>query len=145
MMVYCYQGYVKNSPQIREYQRLFGGSENIITTEISFVARIIAVNQLNHSLRVLIQAEPFNYPSIEIDTGTINIQNFKNGDFIDVIGIYQGNNHITATELWLNELWKIDFVYVRSVLAVPFVLFLFFRTWKFDGTIWRFKRRNKHA
>lgn len=144
-MIYCFQNYDNNNPQIKKYKQIFENPENFNNTEISFFAKIIAINKTTQTLKVSIQEEPYIYPSVEIKTGSLNIQNLKKGDFIDIIGILHGKNQISATQIWLNEPWKTDLIYLRSLPAIPFVLYLFFRTWKFNIVTWRFDRRKKNA
>lgn len=145
LMIYSVQEYGKNSPQIKKYKQVFLNGEYLNNSEITFKAQIIAVNQSNHTLHVSIQEEPYHYPHVEIFTGNLTIRNLKNGDLIDVIGTLQGKNQITATKIWIDEPWKEDLIYLRSLPAIPFVLYLFFRSWKFDFTTWRFQRRKKDA
>jgi hypothetical protein len=145
LMIYCSQEYAKNDPHIKKCKVLFQSSDYYNNTEISFLASIYWVNKTNHTLRVEIEEQPYRYPYITINTGNIDIQNLKKGDLIDVIGVLNGKNRMTATKLWLDEPWKTDLIYLRSLPAVPFVLYLFFRTWKFNTTSWRFERRKKNA
>jgi hypothetical protein len=145
LMIYSAQEYYNNSPQIKKYKQVFSSSEYHNNTDITFKAQIITVNQSNHTLRVSIQEEPYNYPRVVIFTGNLTHQNLKKGDLIDVIGTLQGKNLVTATKIWVDEPWKDDLIYLRSLPAIPFVFYLFFRTWKFDFTTWRFQRRKKDA
>ena len=144
-MIYCFQEYDKNNLQIKKYKILFESSDQYNNTGISFQASIYWVNKTNHTLRVEIEEKPWRYPHITINTGNIDIQNLKKGDLIDVIGILNGKNQMTATKLWLDEPWKADLINLRSLPAIPFVLYLFFRTWKYNTTSWRFERRKKNA
>jgi hypothetical protein len=145
LMFYCFQEHEKNDPQIKKYKLLFNDSENYNNTVISFLAKIITVDKTNQTLYVFIQEEPYTYPSVKVNAGNLDIQNLKKGDLIDIIGIFDGKNQMIATKIWLNEPWKIDLIYLRSLPAIPFVLYLFLRTWKFNTTAWRFERRKKNA
>jgi hypothetical protein len=145
LIIYSAQDYLLNSPQMKKYRQVFGSSSNVSATDITFKALILSVNQSNHTLRVSIQEEPYNYPRVEIFTGNLPNQTFHKGDLIDVIGIVQGKNQVTATQIWVDEPWKDDLIYLRSLPAIPFVIFLFVRTWKFDRSTWCFERRNKDA
>ena len=144
-MIFCFQEYDKNDPQIKKCKLLYGSSDNYNNTEISFTGYIYTVNKINHTLLVDIQEEPWNYPAITVNTGNIDIKNLKKADLIDVIGTFNGKNTMTATKLWLDEQWKEDLINLRSLPAIPFVLYLFFRTWKYNITSWRFERRKKNA
>ena len=145
LMLYSYQEYDKNDVQIKKFTQIFENSEKFNNTEISFLAQVTCINTTNHSLRITIQEKPYTYPSLEINTGNLNITNIKKGDLIDVIGVIDGKNHITATKIWLNEPWKANLIYLRSLPAIPFVLYLLLRTWKFNIKTWRFERRKQHA
>ena len=145
LMVYSAQEYAINSPQIKKYEQVFGSSEYHNNTAISFTAQIISVNQSNHTMRVSIQEEPYNYPRVEISMENLTSQSLKKGDLIDVIGTVQGKNSVTVTKIWVDEPWKENLIYVRSLPAIPFVLYLFLRTWRFDFTTRRFQRRKKDA
>jgi len=144
-MVYSYQNYETNDPQIQRYKQIFENPETYNNTEISFKAEILAIDRINQTLRVFIQEQPYTYPQVHIITGNISTQNLKKGDLIDVIAILHGTHPMTAKNLWLNEPWKDNLIYLRSLPAIPFIIYLFFRTWKFNNQTWRFERRKKHA
>ncbi len=144
-MVYAYQNYEKNDPQTKKYTQIFEHPEDYNNTKISFKAEILAIDKTNQTLRVFIQEKPYTYPQVQINTGNLNIPNLKKGDLIDVIAILHGTDNITATSLWLNEPWKENLIYLRSLPAIPFVLYLFLRTWRLNTTTWRFERRKKDA
>jgi len=144
-MVYAYQNYEKNNPQIIKYTQIFEHPETYNNTEISFKAEILAIDRINQTIRVFIQERPYTYPQVHINTGNLSTQNLKKGDLIDVIAILHGTHPMTAKNLWLNEPWKDNLIYLRSLPAIPFVLYFFFRTWKFNHQTWRFERRKKNA
>ena len=144
-MVYAYQNYEKNDPQIKKYTQIFEHPEHYNNTKISFKAEILAIDTTNQTLRVFIQEKPYTYPQVHLNTGNLNIQNLQKGDLIDVIVIFHGTDNITVTNLWLNEPWKENLIYLRSLPAIPFVLYLFLRTWRLNTTTWRFERRKKDA
>lgn len=144
-MIYSYGNYESNAPTLQKYGQFFEHPASLNNTEISFRAEILAYNRTNHTLRVFIQEQPYTYPQVYINIRSLPPQNLTRGDLIDVIGIIHGNKYITATRLWLDEPWKEDLIYLRSLPAIPFVLYLFLRTWTFNRTTYRFERRQKHA
>ena len=144
-MVYAYQNSENNDPQIKKYKQIFENPETYNNTKISFKAEILAIDQINQTIRVFIQEKPYTYPSVEINTGNFTIQNLQKGDLVDIISILHGKNRMTATNLWINEPWKDNLIYLRSLSAIPFVLYLFLRTWGLNKTTWRFERRKKNA
>ena len=145
LMLYSYQEYDKNDVHIKKLTLIFEDSEKYNGTEISFCAWVKGINETNNSIRGSIQEKPYAYPLVEINTGKLNIANIKKGDLVDVIGVVDGKNHITATKIWLNEPWKENLIYIRSLPAIPFILFLFLRTWKLNTNTWQFERRKRNA
>jgi|GEM_PF-1087495 hypothetical protein len=144
-MVYSYKNYEQNDPYLQKLNQIFTHPEHYNNTEISFIAEILSIDATNHTLRAFIQEKPYTYPQIQINTQNLDIQNLQKGDLIDVITMYTGNSTFTATTFWRNEPWKDTLIYLRSLPAIPFVLYLFFRTWRFNKTTWRFERRNNRA
>ena len=62
-------------------------------------------------------------------------------NIIEILGILDGKYHVSAEKLIVIEKWKSDLVIYRSLPAIPFALYLFFRTWQFDFKTFKFKRR----
>lgn len=147
LMLYSYQDHDKNNVQIKKYTKIFADFETYNNTEISFTGAVLKINKTNQTILVSIQEEPYTYPNIEINTSNvdIDISALKKNDLIDIVGILDGENHATANKIWINESWKFNLIIVRSLLAIPFVMYLFFKTWKFDWKKIRFERRKKDA
>jgi hypothetical protein len=147
LMIYSDREYEHNDVQIKKYQHLFKNTELYNNTEISFFAEIIKINQTSNTIGIFIQEQPYTYPHVEINIKNININisRLKKGDLIDIVGIIDGKNHITATKLWTNEQWKSDFIYLRSLPAIPFALFLVFKSWKFNWKKLQFTRRDNDS
>jgi len=143
--MYAYQNAENNDPQIKKYKQIFEHTETYNNTKISFTAEILAIDRINQTLRVFIQERPYTYPQVHINTANLTIDNLQKGDLIDVIAIVHAENKMTATNIWRNEPWKDNLIYLRSLPAIPFALYLFFRTWKFNNQTWRFERRKKNA
>ena len=145
LMLYSYQEHDKNDVSVKKLTQIFENSEKYNGTEISLSVWVTDINETSNSIRGTIQEKPYKYPIVEIDAGNLNITNIKKGNLIDVIGIVDGKIHISATKIWLNEPWKADLILYRSLLAIPFVLFLFFRTWRFNINTLRFEQRKRDA
>ena len=93
-----------------------------------------------------IQIELSHPPNHLILLSTIeNISTTHPGDIVEVYGTLTSRNHIEAEKLLITERWKDDLVYLRSLPAVPFALFLFFRTYRFNTDTRRFERRRPHG
>ena len=145
LMLYCYQEYDKNNEHVKQFQEIFPHSENYTNTAVLFRAQVINVNPTNKTLTCDLQEKPYTYPPLTINIKNISNSTIEKGDLIDVEGIITGKNQITATQLWINEPWKDNLLYVRSLVAVPFVIYLFFTTWRLNTQTWRFERRKRHA
>lgn len=65
------------------------------------------------------------------------------GDVVEVYGTLSSGTHMTAEKLLISEQWKDDLIYLRSLPAIPFALYLFFRTYRFNPDTRRFERRQK--
>jgi len=144
-MVYSFQEYYRNDSQLKKYTELSENPDALNNSVISFPSVILSVDRMNQTILAAIKADSMTFPPVEISTGTINIQTFQKGDRIDVIGVVHEKRHIIASSLRVIEPWELALVYVRSLLAIPFVLYLFFTTWTLNTTIWCFDRRKKDA
>ena len=146
-MIYSYLEYENNDIHIKKYKQIFQNIEQYNNTEISFTVEIININKTSGSIDVFVQERPYNYPHIEINAKNLNINlsTLKKGDLIDIVGIIDGENHIIATKLWIREQWKFDLIYIRSIVAIPFTLYLFFRIWKFNWKKLQFTGRDEHS
>ena len=67
------------------------------------------------------------------------------GDAIEITGILDAEKHVTAEKIYILEQWKYNLIYIRSIPAIPFALYLFFTTWRFNKKTLRFERRNNNA
>jgi hypothetical protein len=67
------------------------------------------------------------------------------GDAVEAYGTLTSPTRLTAEKLLIIDGWESKLVVVRSLPAVPFVLYLFFRTWRFNPGSCRFERRRRHA
>ena len=144
-MVYSFLEYDAHNPQIKEYEQFFETPTLFNNTELSFSAEVLAVDSMNHTMQVSLQVKPYASPPVALSAGDFDVHVLKKGDRIDGSGVFHGDGSITATRLWVIGPWETAMVYVRSLLAVPFVVFLFFRTWEWKSSVWRFERRKRHA
>ena len=132
-----------------EYNNYDPGIEYILenfetynNTKISFTGVIEEVNTTNHQITISIPKSP--YYSIEIKTDTME-DNIQKGDIVEILGVLDGKYHVTAEKILISQRWKHDLIYIRSLPAIPFTLYLFFRTWQFNKKTFKFERRTKNA
>lgn len=76
---------------------------------------------------------------------TNSLKDLHKLDLIRIYGVLDGTKHITAEEIWIYNQWANDLIYIRSIPAIPFALFLFLKTWKFNRKTFRFERRKRDA
>jgi hypothetical protein len=144
-MIYSFKNYEKNNPQTIKYNQIFQDPTLYINSHVSFKAEMLSINPENQTIRIFIQEKPYTYPQVTINIHNTSAPNLQKGDLVDIIAIVQGKTTMTATHLWINEPWKDNLIYLRSLPAIPFLLYLFFRTWTFNKQTWRFERRKKNA
>jgi len=116
--------------------------EEFTTTKVHFDGVITNVDITNNTLRVQVTWSP---EDIILVSTTESLNTTQQGDVVEVYGTLTSRNHMTAEKLLISEHWKYNLIFVRSLPAIPFVLYLFFRTWRFNPGTFRFERRKKHA
>jgi hypothetical protein len=116
--------------------------EEFTTTKVVLDAVVHDIDTTNNTL--FIEISPYPQGVIRINT-TKPLTNAKPGDSAEVFGTFTGKNQMTAEILLITEQWKNNLIYLRSLPAVPFVLFLLFRTYRFNRDTYRFERRKKHG
>jgi len=115
--------------------------ETYNNTKISFSGIIEEVNETNQQITISIPRTPY---LIEIKTDTIE-DNMQKGNIVEILGVLDGKYHVNAEKILVIERWKSDLVIIRSLPAIPFALYLFFRIWRFNKKTLRFERRDKDA
>lgn len=116
--------------------------EEFITTKVYFDGVITNVDIKNNTLWVQVT---WSAEDIIVVSTTESLNSTQQGDVVEVYGTLTSRNHMTAEKLLITQRWKYDLIYVRSLPAIPFVLYLFFRTWRLNPDTHRFERRKNHA
>jgi hypothetical protein len=116
--------------------------EQFNMTKITIGGVVKTVDTTNNTLLIELTQPPKHL--IWLST-TDNISTTQQGDIVEVYGILTSRNSLTAEKLLIFEQWKDNLIYLRSLPAIPFVLYLFFRTYRFNLDTRRFERRQKHA
>lgn len=112
------------------------------TTKVVLHAVVHEIDYTNNTL--YIEISPFPQGIIQVTT-TEPLTNAQPGDPAEVYGTFTGKNQMTAKKFLITELWKNNLIYLRSLPAIPFALYLFFRTYRFNTANYRFERRKKHG
>lgn len=63
------------------------------------------------------------------------------GDKSQVLGVLGSDYQITPSKMIIIEKWSYDFLLLRSLIALFFLVFIFNRYWRFDFTNYEFVRR----
>jgi len=138
LLLYSGLEYNNYDPSIEHILENF---ENYNNTKISFSGVIEEVNETNQQVTISIPRTPY---VMEIKTDNI-ADTMQKGNIVEILGVLDGKYHVNAEKILVIEQWKSDLVIIRSLPAIPFALYLFFRTWQFNKKTFRFERRNKDA
>ena len=138
LMIYSNMEYNNNDPGIRYILENFDKFNN---TKIFFGGRITEVNVTNHEISFPVPVRPW-LMNVKIPNSEELPQE---GDLVEIYGVLDGRSHVTAEKILVSENWEYNLIFYRSYLAIPFVLFIFFRTWRFNIKKFRFERRIKNA
>jgi hypothetical protein len=130
--------YNNNDPSIKYILQNFDKFNN---TKIFFSGNIEDINTTNHEIKILVPIRPW-FIMVKIPN---NEELPQKGDKIEVYGVLDGRTHVTAERILVSKSWEYNLIFYRSYLAIPFVLFLFFRTWRINIKKFRFERRKKDA
>lgn len=120
----------------------FDNHQRFNNTEITFRAKIIEIYPTN--LTVLTSLIDYPHTVIEIKT-LARDYHLQNDDVIFVVGILKKEKTVFAEKILVKGLWEDTLIYVISIPAIPFVLYLFFRTWRFNRKTFTFEWRQKDA
>ena len=63
------------------------------------------------------------------------------GDKVEVLGSLNPDYQISAEKIIVSKKWKYEFVYVRSIVALILLIFVFMRNWKFDIKLKLFRKK----
>jgi hypothetical protein len=139
LMLYYSLDNNKHDPDV---QYIVDNWEEFTVTKVALDATVKKVDATNNTLYIAVSP----YPQGVIQVNTIEpLTNAQTGDPVEVYGTFTGKNQMTAEKILISEQWKYNLIYLRSLPAIPFVLFLFFRTYRFNTNSLRFERRQKHG
>jgi hypothetical protein len=116
--------------------------EEFTTTNVQLDGVVKNVDKTNGTLLMQLSQPP---QSTLLVSTKESLNTAQPGDIVEVYGTFISSNHMNAEKLLISEQWKYDFIYIRSLPAIPFALYLFFRAWRFNRNTFRFERREKHA
>lgn len=132
LMMYSYAEHNKKDPDMEYILKHFEEYKN---TEVSFVGKVINVG--DGEIEINLMGSPYTPLDIEIKNTSV-----KKGDVVEIVGILDGEVHVTAKKIIATREWKYNLVFVRSLPAIPFVLYFFLRKWKFNVKKFMFEEKN---
>lgn len=139
-LLMVYSGYEYNN-QDPDIDYIIKNYEKFNNTRITIKGEIEKINTSKQQITVITPPTPYK---IIVETEEIT-ENMQKGNLVEILGILNGKNHVTAEKFLIVERWKSDLIIIRSLPAIPFALYLFFRTWRFNKKTYRFERRKKDA
>lgn len=139
LMVYYSLDHNNHDP---DTQYILDHFQHFNNTKVTLDGVVQHVDRTNQSLLIELRQPPQHLVLIHT---TKNISTTQPGDIIEVYGTLTSRTEMTAEKLLIFEHWKDTLIYLRSLPAIPFVLYLFFRTYRFNLTTYCFERRQKHS
>ncbi len=137
-MIYSNLDYNNHDPSIEHIHQNFN---TFFNTKIFLSGSVVDINDSKYEI------------SIQAPEGSwlikVKIPNSEElpekGDIIEIYGILDGEDHVTAEKIMVIKQWEYNLIIIRSLPAIPFTLYLFFKTWRFNRRKYWFERRNKDA
>jgi hypothetical protein len=120
-------------------------NQEVQDSEIIFTGEIENINNTNKIITLRLSSPPYNLKKIRFE----NLESLdyipKKGDIAEILVNENEKGNLTAVKMLVYERWKHDLIYIRSLPAIPFALFLFFRLYRFNKKTFRFERRKYNA
>ncbi len=132
LMTYSYVEHNKKDPDMEYILKHFEKYKN---TEVSFVGKVINVS--DGEIEITLMESPFATLVAEIKNTSV-----EKGDVVEIVGILDGKEHVTAEKIIATSEWKYNLVFIRSLPAIPFILYFFLRNWKFNFKKFMFEGKN---
>jgi len=106
--------------------------------EVHFGGKVVEVNGTD--VKIKLMEPPYDYLDVTIKNASV-----EKGDIVEILGILDGERHVTAEKVLISKSWKYSLIFIRSLPAIPFALYLFFKNWKFNSKKFMFEERMKNA
>ncbi|AGK60093.1 hypothetical protein Asulf_00057 [Archaeoglobus sulfaticallidus PM70-1] len=119
-----------------ELHKEYPGNEDIIE---GFEGKVsiygVVINKSYDGFYILIEHGPKN-KAVKV----LSDLDVENGDRVEVLGLLQ-KDEIIPEKIIVYKKWSYYSIFIRSVIAIPIVVFIFFKYWRFDFRQKRFRRR----
>ena len=107
-------------------------------TKIYFDGDVFRVDERNHTIILQTAVEPW-FIWVKIPESQKLPQK---KDFVEIYGTLKTKDYLTAEKIFITPSWQMNLIYLRSLPAIPFAFYLFYRTWIFNRKKIRFEERN---
>jgi len=134
LLLIIYTG-IEHNKKDPDMEYILKNFEEFNNTEVTFVGKVISVT--NQSMEIKLIGAPYTCLSINVKNVSA-----ENGDIVEITGILDGREHVTAEKIIVSRGWKYDLIFIRSIPAIPFALYFFLRRWKFNFKKFMFEEKN---
>ena len=122
LMTYSYIEHDKKDPDM-DY--ILANPEKFEGKEIDFCGRAEEIEPSFIKLRLM--EAPYTCINVTgIHSG------IKKGDVVEVLGTLKGVDEVKAEKVFVIKKLEYSLIFIRSLPAIPFVLYLFFKKWRFN-------------
>jgi len=130
----------------KEYDILYIFEKNKTHEDkIKVTGEIVEINNTNQTLTIRLSEPPYSLKKIKINNIDFKEYTPQKRDIVELLGTNDEYNNIIAEKILIFEHWKHDLIYIRSLPAIPFALYLFFKAYRFNKKNYRFERRKPDA
>ena len=113
--------------------------------KVEVSGEILDINFTNNNLTIGLSEPPYSSKKIKIQNIEFKEYIPKKGDIVEIFGVYDKDKNIIAEKMLIYERWKHNLIFIRSLPAIPFALYLFFKVYRFNKKTCRFERRRQDA
>jgi len=122
LMAYSYLEHDEKDPDMNY---ILTNHEKFEGKEINFCGRAEEIN--DSCIKLKLMEAPYTYINVTgVDAGV------KKGDVVEVLGTLKGVDEVKAEKVFVIKKLEYSLIFIRSLPAIPFVLYLFFKKWRFN-------------
>lgn len=135
LMLYSFAEHDKKDPDM-EY--ILNNYDKYIDKKVHFGG---VVKEANGTLLKIKLLEPtYDFIDVEVENVTA-----EKGDVVEILGVLKEKNRVIAEKVIVSKSWKNALIFIRSLPAIPFALYFFFKKWKFNLKNFKFEERGENA
>lgn len=135
LMLYSFAEHNKKDPYM-EY--ILNNYDKYIGKKVHFGGVVKEVNDT--ILKIKLLEPPYDFIDVEVENVTA-----EKGDVVEILGVLKEKNRVIAEKVIVSKSWKNTLIFIRSLPAIPFALYFFFKQWKFNLKNLKFEEREENA